>query len=156
MNIKDCIAALCEKINYLDFNNVSFIFEGDFSSTKDIDSLIKTCISYNISAQKCSGLNVYELYDVVSHVDLVIAPVGSGLVIPTWICNTDCVTYADPMHMTQLAWWDSITEEHLRLSAFSLDDIVPVSGQFYSSYSIPAQNFAEKIINRLKDISREK
>ena len=156
LNIGDCIDALCKKIDYLGPGNASFIFEGDLASINEIEALIKICTSYNIPAQKCCGLNVYELYEVVSHVDLVIAPVGSGLVIPTWICNTDCVTYGDPAHMTQLAWWDSVTEPHLKLSSFPLDDIFPVSEQGYSSYSIPSQRFAEKIINRLKDISREK
>ena len=90
-----------------------------------------------------------ELCREIALANVVIAPVGSALVLPTWIWNRDCVAHGDPLHMQQLSMWPNVSpyfpdmREHLHV--IPEEAIQPESEQLYANYRVDPATFAQQL-----------
>jgi len=90
-----------------------------------------------------------ELCQEIAMANVVIAPVGSALVLPTWIWNRDCVAHGDPLHMRQLSMWPEVApyfpdlREHLHV--IPEEAIQPESEQLYANYRVDPASFATQL-----------
>jgi hypothetical protein len=151
LNLKACFNALITSIGNAGLNTIEFLLEGDSSAEELMRDLRGISINNGFECEILLKLNPYELYSALHRADFVVAPVGSGLVLPTWVLNKACITYAEPQHLSQLLWWNSIVDKKLKIDSFSNEEIAPVTEKMYASYTIDPNIFAEKV---LKSISK--
>ena len=90
-----------------------------------------------------------ELCQEIAMANVVIAPVGSALVLPTWVWNRDCVAHGDPLHMRQLSMWPEVApyfpdlREHLHVIPEVA--IQPETEQLYANYRVDPGSFATQL-----------
>lgn len=58
----------------------------------------------------CVDADLPTLLKWASRCSFAICPVGSGLVVPTWVLGLPSVAHGDHAHVGQLAWWGSVSE----------------------------------------------
>lgn len=90
-----------------------------------------------------------ELCQEIALATVVIAPVGSALVLPTWVWNRDCVAHGDPLHMMQLSMWPDVApyfpdlRDHLH--RIPEEAIHPEGEQLYANYRVDPDSFASQL-----------
>lgn len=104
---------------------------------------------HGIAHQHLVNCTIHELCEEIALASVVIAPVGSALVLPTWVWNRHCVAHGDPVHMTQLEMWPSVAPFHpdLREHLHAIPDeaIHPEGTAIYSNYRIDPLEFAAQL-----------
>lgn len=141
LNLDACIDALLERLGHA---AARFLFEGSKEASALIGSLCERAREHGCDARPLLDADIFGLYAAVRASALVIVPIGSGLVVPTWILPRPCLTFADPDHLTQIEWWHDVAVEKAPLDSFDRDEIATQSSAFYASYRIEPECFAER------------
>lgn len=151
LNIKACFSELLAQMNSAGFTGVEFLLEGDSQAEDLIRDLCGIAVGYGFNCTILLKYNIYKLHAILRDVDFVVAPVGSGLVSPTWLLNKPCITYAEPHHLSQLSWWNMVVDKKLKINSFTNDDIEPVTDKMYASYTINPVIFARKTFASIRN-----
>jgi hypothetical protein len=114
-----------------------------------IDSLIKNTEQTNIIHLDCTELKLLETFAIVKLIDCFICPIGSGLVIPTWIHDKPGIAHADKMHLKQKTHWKYATPKGYDSDAviwLEESEINFLEGdKFYGNYEINTEVIMKKI-----------
>lgn len=119
------------------------------SATGMADEVSALLSQHGIAHQRLVNCTIHELCEEIALANLVIAPVGSALVLPTWVWNRHCLAHGDPVHMTQLEMWPGVAPFHpdLREHLHAIPDeaIHPEGTEIYSNYRIEPLEFAAQL-----------
>jgi hypothetical protein len=157
LNVVECFSRLFDQVS--DFGarrKIKFVLEygpGAENVAGELECLMR---SQHFAAMSAFNINVEDLLFLLHHSHLVVAPVGSGLVLPTWVFGLPVVAHGDPAHMRQLQWWGRVSEHSCsgrssEIFAVGESDIYPIEDKGYSDYRINADAFA----NLMKAILRQ-
>ncbi|MEM7674044.1 MAG: hypothetical protein AAF212_11950 [Verrucomicrobiota bacterium] len=124
---------------------------------EDIVQKLDTHLNENgIEVIHAYNLAIGDLTTLISRSDMAVAPVGSGLVLPTWVWHKPVITHGDPRHMNQLEWWECVLDKQHRLKskilAVANEDILPMRDAFYSDYEVRPQAFSTLMIGLLTQL----
>ena len=155
-NVEACVLALIKKLPKDLHNKLFFILEGLSDSIDTISKLSEIFKKNNIADLVIIDANQYQLYFYLKYSSICITPVGSGLVMPTWLFdNKVCIAYADHNHMSQLNWWSNIVPHHPKIIKFQLDEIKHTENRtghpniFYSDFEIDSDAFANLVASEI-------
>jgi hypothetical protein len=119
------------------------------SATAMADGVSAVLTQHGIAHQRLVNCTLDALCEEISLASVVIAPVGSALVLPTWIWNRHCVAHGDPMHMTQLTTWPGVAPFHPdlqdHLHAIPEEAIHAEGTALYSNYRVEPLQFAAQL-----------
>jgi hypothetical protein len=113
------------------------------------DEVANVLQRHGIAHQRLIDCNLDRLCQEIAGSDVVIAPVGSALVLPTWIWNLECVAHGDPVHMTQLYFWPAVApsfpDQPLRIHAIAQEAIEADSPEIYANYRVRPEVFSSHL-----------
>jgi hypothetical protein len=154
LNLAECLQKTYENLSTLNKKPI-ILLEGSSKDYELINNVRQNLEYQNIFSHILLDLNAYQLHAAFNLCTIVVAPVGSALVIPTWIMNKYCVAHGDPMHMDQLNWWSFIARDGVKsltnnifavpLSSIKADD----PNKIYSNYKIDSTIFSDTVINTI-------
>lgn len=104
---------------------------------------------HGIAHSSLVDCTIDDLCQEIALAAVVIAPVGSALVLPTWVWNRDCVAHGDPLHMMQLNMWPDVApyfpDLRDRLHPIPAEAIHPEGEQLYANYRVDPDSFASQL-----------
>jgi hypothetical protein len=92
----------------------------------------------SIESRIYSNLDLSDLVALVGEAAIAVAPIGSGLVIPTWIFGKPTVLHGNLGHQGQAAWWATISSALTVDELFLIgpDDTFQSESALYADYEI--------------------
>jgi hypothetical protein len=154
LNLAPCLEATCAHVPSLG-KPLTVLLECSSRDSALADNAQACLKAHNIPSHILSDLNPYQLHAALELSTVVIAPVGSALVLPTWIMNKRCVTHGDPLHMQQLSWWPNVVPDSAEVI---VDNVFPVPlssitadnpNKLYANYTVNPHVFAETVLKSL-------
>jgi len=131
------------------FHRLEFCLEFQELARPMCNDVVDVLIKHGIAHNQLIDCNLDRLCQEISHSDVVIAPVGSALVLPTWIWNHECVAHGDPIHMMQILFWPAVvpffTDQSERIHAITDEAIHAESTEIYSNYRLQPDVFSAQL-----------
>lgn len=111
--------------------------------SEEVSAITKLLTDSGVGVVVHPKLELPQLARLVSKSDVVIATVGSDLVIPTWICGTPTVVHGNRAHLGQLAWWGHVSERCDPRSLYVVDSssTEQIEDRPYGDYLIAVDAF---------------
>jgi len=118
--------------------------------TEDIEhvqTLVEALRLVGIAAVPRRDLGLIDLTRQCLASDVVIAPVGSGMVVPTWITGRPTIAHGNIGHLRQTSYWNSVSalSDPMSFAVIGAGDTIDEAGLLYSDYSISALGLFEAI-----------
>jgi hypothetical protein len=150
LNMAECLDVWLASEATLPFHSRLHVSLELHTSANDMaDGVSAVLTQHGIAQQRLVNCTIHELCEEISLATVVIAPVGSALVLPTWVWNRHCVAHGDPMHMAQLTMWPGVAPFHPdllnHLHAIPEEAIHPEATAIYSNYRIDPLQFAAQL-----------
>lgn len=151
MNISECINLLCEKLIHYDAeakSKVEFVFEG--AGAKAVYEDIKLIMS-DYKSTYYDKLPVGDLWFLLKSCDYIIAPIGSALVLPTWLLNKPSYVHGDHKHINQMMFWSYISEviSEDSIKCVPKNFVFQETEEFYENYTIEPEVFSSEVLQHM-------
>lgn len=150
LNLADCLEAWLTLPEVLPLHGrLHFCLEMHNTATEMATLTSDMLHRHGIAHTNLVDCTLDELCEEISLASVVVAPVGSALVLPTWVWNRDCVAHGDPLHMRQLSMWPHVApyfpdlREHLHV--IPEEAIHPEGEQLYANYRVDPASFATQL-----------
>lgn len=150
LNLADCLDAWLSLSDVQPLHGrLHFCLEMHNTATEMAALTTEVLERHSIAHSSLIDCTLDELCQEIALAKVVIAPVGSALVLPTWVWNRDCVAHGDPLHMQQLSMWPNVApyfpdmREHLHV--IPEEAIQPEGEQLYANYRVDPATFANQL-----------
>lgn len=150
LNLADCLEAWLSTPEVQPLHQrLHFCLELHNTATEMAGQTSEVLSRHGIAHSSLIDCTLDDLCQEIALAKVVIAPVGSALVLPTWVWNRDCVAHGDPLHMRQLSMWPNVApyfpdlREHLHV--IPDEAIAPEGEQLYANYRVDPACFASQL-----------
>jgi hypothetical protein len=150
LNMAECLAGwLGSETTQPLLSRLHICLEMHHTATDMADEVSAVLAEHGVAHTRLVNCTIDELCEEIALASVVIAPVGSALVLPTWVWNRHCLAHGDPLHMQQLTMWPGVAPHHpdLRghLHAIPDEAIHPEGTELYANYRIEPLQFAAQL-----------
>jgi len=132
-------------------NGVHVFLDGTPDCAALADRISKDLAVNSISSSPICAVPLYETIALSTLIDLYVAGVGSGLVIPSWISGRRGVAHSNKPHLAQQSFWNNISQfarDALFLPERHITDLPNVACDLdpgYSNYTIDVAGLLDAI-----------